>query len=506
MAHLSKAQLDWAAAFLSLPEDALAAGQAADGAGPSAASGAKLPSPMLDDCEVVHDKVRGPENHLLCKTHGHVVDVEAKTVIAHSLAEYEKAHPAKHNGHASSGHAAPAAQKHHGGDGHGAAHDKGGHHAAASPEPHGQAALPPAAPKADQKPPEVPPTKIPAFTGSAKEVFAQECALLETLKPSKDHPDLYDAVVNGKPASIPKAQAEALLADISRQMENTITNIAQYNHSIIQTYEAASAKGLEHIGSGLNKLVSFAKGDGWIHDPGDNLYKLQQQWLVVLTGARVDVAGRRFQAAALKIADGEIMGLQAEHLFKVFESRVQKNADTTLSVLRQVESVSKSIAKKIATAEFGAAGAAAVDAAFAGADAAGEALAGHEVDWAGRFIDLGMDVLSERFGDQAKGAVKDRVKGLLESKLKRLGKDRAKALAEKIAAKLAEKAVEKGSDLMRHGLHEAADKAKGKKMTYADLAKAAVEAMRKPDAETTGQLDAAIEADPDYAKEMAHPA
>src|SRR5262249_39333577 len=53
----------------------------------------KLPQPMTKDCKVVHGKVRGPKNHVLCSKHGHVLDIEARTVIAIDLADYAKRFP-----------------------------------------------------------------------------------------------------------------------------------------------------------------------------------------------------------------------------------------------------------------------------------------------------------------------------------------------------------------------------------------------------------------------------
>jgi hypothetical protein len=50
---------------------------------------ATLPQPMAPDCEPVKGKVRGPVNHMLCITHGHVVDITARMVIARNLAEYK---------------------------------------------------------------------------------------------------------------------------------------------------------------------------------------------------------------------------------------------------------------------------------------------------------------------------------------------------------------------------------------------------------------------------------
>lgn len=509
MNQLSDVQLEWVATFLSVPKNDLVAGMggeaasskaAAGGAAAGAAAGAadgKLPSPMLPDCKPVHGKVPGPANHLLCAEHKHVVDVEAKTIIAHSLEEYVKSHPAAGKGH--SAHAEHGAQAEHGADASGGAHGKAAPAATGAAAAGGAAAPADGAAKPEPKPTDVPRTKIPVFTGSAKEVFAQECALLDTFRPSKENPDLYTAVVDGKETTIAKAQAETILAQVSKQMQDSITSIAQSNHEIIKIYEQASAKGLEHIGSGVNKLVSLVKGDGWIHDPGSDLENLQGEWLAALSQGRNMIQVRQFSAAAGFIADGEIRGGQAEHLLKVFESKVQKNADTTLSVLKTVESTSKSIAKTIATAEFGKAGAAAIDATFAAADVTGEALAGNKVDWAGHFIDLGMDLLSDKYGDQAEAAVKGRVKGLVADKLKRLGKEKAEKLAEKIAEKVAKKAVSKGSDLLRDELHAAAKKEQNSKTaTYDDLAKAAVDAIQKPTAATTQKFETEIENDPEF--------
>jgi hypothetical protein len=48
---------------------------------------------MQPDCYPVHGKVPGPQNHLLCSTHGHVLDVSAKVIIANSVDEYKKRYP-----------------------------------------------------------------------------------------------------------------------------------------------------------------------------------------------------------------------------------------------------------------------------------------------------------------------------------------------------------------------------------------------------------------------------
>ncbi|MFZ0815956.1 MAG: hypothetical protein WAM78_10580, partial [Candidatus Sulfotelmatobacter sp.] len=51
---------------------------------------ATLPQPMALDCESVLGKVPGPPNHVLCGTHGHILDTNSKTVIAHDLEEYKR--------------------------------------------------------------------------------------------------------------------------------------------------------------------------------------------------------------------------------------------------------------------------------------------------------------------------------------------------------------------------------------------------------------------------------
>lgn len=51
---------------------------------------ASLPQPMSPDCRIVHGKVAGPANHVLCGSHGHVLDVNARTVIAHDIEEYKR--------------------------------------------------------------------------------------------------------------------------------------------------------------------------------------------------------------------------------------------------------------------------------------------------------------------------------------------------------------------------------------------------------------------------------
>jgi outer membrane protein OmpA-like peptidoglycan-associated protein len=51
---------------------------------------ASLPQPMSPDCDIVRGKAPGPPNHVLCGTHGHVLDINTRTVIAHDLDEYKR--------------------------------------------------------------------------------------------------------------------------------------------------------------------------------------------------------------------------------------------------------------------------------------------------------------------------------------------------------------------------------------------------------------------------------
>jgi hypothetical protein len=71
--------------------DAAAAVAAAGDGGSSGGSGSG--QAMQPDCKPVHGKVPGPANHLLCSTHGHVVDVSSKTILANSLQEYIQRYP-----------------------------------------------------------------------------------------------------------------------------------------------------------------------------------------------------------------------------------------------------------------------------------------------------------------------------------------------------------------------------------------------------------------------------
>jgi hypothetical protein len=49
-----------------------------------------IPRPMQPDCKVVHGKVPGPANHVMCGTHGHILDTSAKQIIANDLADYQQ--------------------------------------------------------------------------------------------------------------------------------------------------------------------------------------------------------------------------------------------------------------------------------------------------------------------------------------------------------------------------------------------------------------------------------
>jgi hypothetical protein len=46
-------------------------------------------NPMLPDCKPVKGKVPGPAQHLLCATHGHILDIKEKKIIAISLEQYK---------------------------------------------------------------------------------------------------------------------------------------------------------------------------------------------------------------------------------------------------------------------------------------------------------------------------------------------------------------------------------------------------------------------------------
>jgi hypothetical protein len=67
-----------------------------------------LPMPMLPDCSPEHGHVPGPENHLLCHTHGHIVDIATRQVIAWSVKDYIRRYPRRPAAHAPAPPPAPA--------------------------------------------------------------------------------------------------------------------------------------------------------------------------------------------------------------------------------------------------------------------------------------------------------------------------------------------------------------------------------------------------------------
>ena len=54
---------------------------------------------MTPDCKPVHGKVKGPANHLLCGTHGHILDITAKTIIAANIKEYDAKDASENKSH-----------------------------------------------------------------------------------------------------------------------------------------------------------------------------------------------------------------------------------------------------------------------------------------------------------------------------------------------------------------------------------------------------------------------
>jgi hypothetical protein len=52
-----------------------------------------LPRPMQPDCVPDPGKIDGPKDHVLCKTHGHVLNLRTKMIIANTPAQYTVRHP-----------------------------------------------------------------------------------------------------------------------------------------------------------------------------------------------------------------------------------------------------------------------------------------------------------------------------------------------------------------------------------------------------------------------------
>jgi hypothetical protein len=52
-----------------------------------------LPQPMLPDCKVVPGVVPAPDNFVLCSMHGHILDTATKQIVANNLKEFQAQHP-----------------------------------------------------------------------------------------------------------------------------------------------------------------------------------------------------------------------------------------------------------------------------------------------------------------------------------------------------------------------------------------------------------------------------
>ena len=85
-------QMQWLTGVMKVDPGAM---RAPDGPGraPVAGGDHAVPRPMLPDCAPLRNRIAGPANHFLCKTHGHVYDEKARTIIANSVEEYDAQRP-----------------------------------------------------------------------------------------------------------------------------------------------------------------------------------------------------------------------------------------------------------------------------------------------------------------------------------------------------------------------------------------------------------------------------
>lgn len=242
-------------------------------------SGALLQS-MTADCKVVHGKVPGPENHLLCVTHGHIVDVKARTIIAHDLKDYE-------------------------------ARDLGGQHAAAShdhPAPH--QAPPNAAAPAAQPPPAAPPSGAPL--SGATNTAAQPSA-------------------GGHPAAPPGPAAVPPAASASGQTKKTIDAVAmqvianqivEYLHNQYVDLADAVAETTSRWSSQIDKLKEAAP-----KEPGSLLSQLGSALasLTVLVFPELEVVKITMEVKEIadKGAEADEKAKEAAEAKAVFAAKMQ---------------------------------------------------------------------------------------------------------------------------------------------------------------------------------------
>ena len=281
---------------------------------------------MRPDCEIVRNKVPGPKHHVLCATHRHILDETTKTIIAADLAEYKQKFPPPK-------HAAPSGPK------------KGGSRPQAAqsavPEPVGAM-------------PDLKPIPVPKLVGGDKAAFVQEMSALDTLKPSKDHPDLYIAMLNGKETPVAKAGADAIRDKARKSLTSAIGFVSGTCDNAADSYKSQKAINDDQwMVSKLAAAVQSVKSLGKYQDPGADVTKLVASAQAGLNEARGALGGNKFGLAAALIADAEGKATQANQMVMAWINGAISGADTSVTVLKHTKTASFAVVSGLAAVGTG---------------------------------------------------------------------------------------------------------------------------------------------------------
>lgn len=247
--------------------------------------GDKLPQPMPEDCKVVQGKVPGPDHHVFCGKHGHVLDIKARTVIAIDLADYAKRYPPKKKDGPGANVKAVDADK-------------------AKSGKDGKAAVPgtdaKAAPTAPQK---------------------QAAPAPDPTAPAKPAPAGPDADIAKK-----TAEAKKIMYEIQIWIENFAFTL--------KTYEDFTG------GGAINRAVSWTSDQfGGAQDPGGVLTQIQREIGGEQALGIAAVSSQNFDQARKHATAIKEKAERAQKIFESYRGNTMKGAERTVKVLEVADKV-----------------------------------------------------------------------------------------------------------------------------------------------------------------------
>ncbi len=441
---------------------------------------------MQPDCEIVRGKVPGPKHHVLCATHGHILDEKAATIIAADLEEYKRKFPAPPRPHPAPAHHAPPTQT---------------PPTASGPAPT-PATAPPATPATPANTPpagEMPPLAtipVPKLAGDDKAGLVREMSALDTLKPAPDNPDQYLVMLDGKETRVAKSGADAVRAQAEKSLASAIRFVGGTADNAMETYASQEKNNKEQWAvAAAVKLVQKVKTLGAFEDPGDKVKPLVAAARKELGEASAALGAHKFGLAAALVGDAEGKATQALQMVRAWVDGVISGAGTSVTMLQHTRTASFAVVAGLAAVGTGgAAGAVAAAVLPTASDVAGKAIAGEEINWSAAVIDLAMSLLLSKFGGAAEKAVAAQVEAIVAKKLAgRMAEETVKKIAAKVAETAGKQLISKGSELLKLVLNTVIDQYKGKKVTWDELMKAVLAALNNPEAKEAEKIQGLTE-------------